>query len=47
MNRVLENDLIFFPYRASEISQAVDGPKDIPLVEELFAYDTFINNYVL
>ena len=41
----LKNDLTFFPYRASEISQAVDAPEDIPLIEELFAHDALINNY--
>jgi len=45
MNRVLENDLKITAYPTREISQAVDAPEDIPLIEELFAHDALINDY--
>ena len=45
MNRVLENDLKITAYPTREISQAVDAPEDIPLIEELFAHDTLISHY--
>jgi len=45
MNRVLENDLIITAYPTSEISQGVDVPKDISVVEKLLEQDDLVNNY--
>ena len=46
MNRFLENGLNIFAYPTSEISQGVDVPKDISVVEKLLERDTLINNYL-
>ncbi len=45
MNRILENNLKIIAYRTSEITQAVDIPEDIPLVEKLLTKDLHFNNY--
>jgi 3-deoxy-manno-octulosonate cytidylyltransferase (CMP-KDO synthetase) len=46
MNRVLENDFKIKAYTTSEVSQAIDIPEDIPLVEELIKEDAFVKRYI-
>lgn len=45
MNRILENNLIITAFPTEEISQAVDTPEDILIVNELMLTDSLINSY--
>ena len=46
MSGVLDNFLKISAFLTNEISQAVEVPEDIPLMEKLLDSDNFINSYI-
>jgi 3-deoxy-manno-octulosonate cytidylyltransferase (CMP-KDO synthetase) len=46
MNRLLENDIIIQSFPTSEVSQAVDIPEDIGVVETMMENDRLVSEYM-
>jgi 3-deoxy-manno-octulosonate cytidylyltransferase (CMP-KDO synthetase) len=46
MNRLLENDINIQSFPTSDVSQAVDIPEDIGVVEALMEHDSLVNEYI-